>query len=636
MDLRDCLDQCSLGLLRQIAASHQVALPEPPARAEVVRVLAGRLLEPGYLAQYVGNLGDDERAALTLVVGEGGQVRSFALERQLRSASGGPGLQDADQAVSDLPAHLLQAGLLFRTFQAAGPDRGEVYVAPDELHPLLPKAPSVKEPTLVPAEPPVELRRCLASFNLLAMASFVRHWRQSGSSGRAGAGAGGQLDALSEETAELAVELAGRTPRERWTLLAHLGVRLGLLAREQGGLQPTERLAEWLGQGEAGERQLWTSYLHSEQWNDLERAGSGDARFVGRTADPTVSRGQVVKLVGTLPVDQWVLATDVERLIRERAPDFLREGFEVATSRLVDLESGEELVGSDSWERVEGPLVHYLLSGPLFWLGIVEWGLFGEEWDRLRVTSAGRAWLEGSDEALWPALDPFDLTEARKVVAPERCDLALLWDLEPYLAIERRGPPSEYHLNRASFARGLEAGGSLDELRRLLERAALGPLPTSFNQALERWAGRAGRYRLRPMVVLTAEDEAELNETLAKLESAGLVRERLGPRAVAITAARAGELADALERQGQLPEVDAALRLMAGRRAYPALVDQQTLEALLFCIRLVKALKPALAAEIPHADRLVQRLEQALGPIAAPRLARKARSVARQLRADLK
>jgi hypothetical protein len=630
MDLRDCLDQCSLGLLRQIATTHQVPLPESPARAEVLRVLAERLLQPGYLAQRVANLAEVERAALALVVAEGGQVRSLALERELRHRQG------SDLAAAELLAGLLQSGVLFRAFQATGADRGEVYVAPSELNQLVPPPPPSTRPTLPPVEPPAETRRCSPSFNLFAMASFVRTWRQTAAAGRPGAATGGQLDALSAETAELTVELPGRTPRERWTLLGHLGLRLGLFAREEGGLQPTERVPEWLGQGEAGERQLWLSYLNSEQWNDLERAGSGDARFVGRTADSGVSRAQFVELIRVLPVDQWVPASDVETLVRELAPDFLREGFEVSSSRLVDLESGDELVGTASWERVEGPLVKYLLGGPLFWLGVVEWGLANQGWDRLRVTSAGRAWLEGSDEALWPALDPIELTEERQIIAPERCDLALLWDLEPYLELQRRGPPSVYELKRASFARGLEAGGTLDELRKLLERAALGLLPPAFDQALDRWAGRAGRFRLRPIVVLTSEDEAEMTAFLEKLQDTGLVRERLGPKATSITPARAGDVADALGRQGQLPELDAALRLMAGRRAYPALVDQQTLEALLFCIRLVKAIKPALAAEIPHADRLTQRLEQALGPIVAPRLARRARALARQLRADLK
>jgi hypothetical protein len=630
MELRACLDQCALGLLRQIAAAHEVPLAEPAARAEAVQLLLDRLLAAGYLEHCLARLGQDERRALELVASEGGQLRGFVLERRLRRSAEPDG---ADSSSSRVLGSLLQSGLLYRVFQAVGPVRGEVYVLPDELVAFLPSTPAPEAVVPPPVAQPRESRRCSSSFNLFAMASFIRRWRQR--EARAPQ-ADGQLAALSRETGDLALELPGRSARERWTLLAHLGLQLGLFARQHGGLQATDDLEEWLGLGEAAERRLWTTYVAAEQWNDLERAGSGAERFVGRTADPPAARAQVLDVVRSLTTEAWVLGSDVERLVRARAPDFLREGFEIATSRMVDLESGEVLGGSGSWERVEGPLVNYLLTGPLFWLGVVEWGLGPDGWDRLRLTPSGQVWLDDSDEVLSPAPAPLKLSDERLVVASQRCDLRLLWQLEPYVDLERRGPPSEYRLTRASFAHGLEAGGSARDFRRLLERAVGGPPPLAFSLALERWSARAGRFRLKPMVVLAAEDAAELQALTDRPELSGLIRERLGPTAAAVAPARAGDLAETLERLGHIPEVDAALRLMAGRRAYPALIDQHALESLLFCLRLIKVLKPDLLSEIPDPERLAIRLEQALGPIAAPRISRRARSAARRLRNELR
>ena len=627
MKLRACLDQCSLGLLRQIAAAHQVVVAEPPARAELSGEIARRLAEPGYLATMLAGLGPLERAALQIVAEDGGEILSFLLERRLRQA---PGLDDAAGLAPEALRELSRLGLLYRLFQAVGPERGELYALPDELLPLLPTRQRQQElPSPREADEPSERRRCSSAFTLFAMASFIRRWRQR--EARAGR-ANGQLAELGEETAALTAELPGRTPRERWTLLAHLGLREELFIRVEGGLQPTEQLEEWLRAGPAAERRLWRSYVEAEQWNDLERAGSGAHRFGGRMAEPLETRATLLGAFREVLSERWVLAADVEGLVRDRAPDFLREGFDRSTAGLVDLSSGELLGGADSWERVEAPLIWYLLSGPLFWLGVVEWGGDGGSWDRVRLTEAGRSWLEDVDEALAPARDPFELTEERRLIAPLGCDLALLWQLEPYLALETRGPPSVYLLSRSAFARGLEAGGSPGELRRLLERAAGGALPLAFSLALERWGVRAGRFKLRPMVVLTAADPAELETVLERAEGSALVRERLGPAAVAVAPARAMDLAEQLERLGQLPEVDAALRLMAGRRAYAAQVDQTTLEALLFCLRLLRALDQSLVGEVPQADRLILRLEQALGPVAAPKIVRRARAAARRLR----
>jgi hypothetical protein len=631
VELRDCLDQCSLGVLRQIAAAHDVSVAEPPARAEIVQALSERLLAPGYLKRLVRDLRDDERQALELVAADGGQLRGFVLERRLRP----PESEDDDPASSRALSGLVQTGLLYRTFQAVGPIRGEVYVLPDELLPLLPPRPTAQAQPPAPVDAPGQTRLCSSAFNVFAMASFIRRWRQSVAAGRPPRSEG-QLVALSRETADLAAELPGRSSRERWTLLAHLGLQLGLFVRKEGGLQPTEAIEEWLSLGDAGEHRLWTTYVAAEHWNDLDRAGSGGERFAGRTVESPAARAQVLDMVRELSTEEWTLASELERLIRERAPDFLREGFEAAASQLVDLESGEVLAGAGSWDRVEAPLLAYLFGGPLFWLGVLEWGLGPDGWDRVRLTRAGRVWLEGSDEALVQTPAPLNLSDDLRLVAPQDCDLGLLWGLELYLELERRGPPSQYVLTRSSFGRGVQAGGSAAELRRLLERGAGGAPPRVFQSALQRWGEEAGRLRLRPMVVLTAEQADDLADVLERSEVAELLREPLGPKAAAVAPARAAELAEALERLGHIPQVDSALRLMAGRRAYSALVDQQSLEALLLCTELIKAVKPDLLGEVPHADRLIQRLEEALGPIAAPRISRRARNLARQLRAELR
>jgi hypothetical protein len=71
---------------------------------------------------------------------------------------------------------------------------------------------------------------------------------------------------------------------------------------------------------------------------------------------------------------------------------------------------------------------------------------------------------------------------------------------------------------------------------------------------------------------------------------------------------------------------------MAGRRAYAAMVDQETLAALLWAIRFARTLDPALTLEVVDAERLARRLEQALGSVAGPRISRRARAAARRLR----
>jgi hypothetical protein len=274
-----------------------------------------------------------------------------------------------------------------------------------------------------------------------------------------------------------------------------------------------------------------------------------------------------------------------------------------------------------------------VLAGPLYWLGVMEWGGDGERWDRVCLSDRGRAWLFDATPTPDPVSPrPCEHLPPRGLRAAPECDLGLLWQLEPYLELAQRGPPSEYQLTRASFARGLEAGGSASALRDLLEHAFAASLPQAMALAIDHWSSRGGRFQIRPAVLLTAADESELSAVLEHADIAGFVQERLGPRSAAIEPARAVELADALERSGSLAEVDAALQLMAGRRAYSALVDQHTLETLFVALQVIRSLKIDLGKGLPHADRLIRRLELALGDVQAPRLTRQARSLARDLK----
>ena len=93
------------------------------------------------------------------------------------------------------------------------------------------------------------------------------------------------------------------------------------------------------------------------------------------------------------------------------------------------------------------------------------------------------------------------------------------------------------------------------------------------------------------------------------------VRERLAPTVVEIAAADALELAAALRAGGQLPRVDAALRLAAEpKRAYAGLVDEQVLEFLLVSLLAFQVAWPERLSELEGSTALLERLEHQFPP----------------------
>jgi hypothetical protein len=128
--VRDALDELATSALRRVASSHGLAVDDATTRAELVERITDRLSDPVYVTELIDTLAADERAALSAARAGGGEIR-------------GP-LLDRDQPGAATP--LVERGLLFRTFAAAGPRRGEVFSVPEEILALLPAPPPAEQP----------------------------------------------------------------------------------------------------------------------------------------------------------------------------------------------------------------------------------------------------------------------------------------------------------------------------------------------------------------------------------------------------------------------------------------------------------------------------------------------------------
>src|SRR5260370_21459876 len=111
MLLREGLALSSTAALRRMASTHGLIHDDATTRGELIERLAERFLgDPTFLADQLERLPEDERATLQAARVSGGELRGLLVERDH------PGAGDA----------LVERGLLFRIFAAAGPLPGEV------------------------------------------------------------------------------------------------------------------------------------------------------------------------------------------------------------------------------------------------------------------------------------------------------------------------------------------------------------------------------------------------------------------------------------------------------------------------------------------------------------------------------
>ncbi len=551
MRLRDALDETATGVLRRIAASHGLPEDEATTRTELIDRLEERLADRVYLAELIDSLAEDERAALLAARASGGEMRGLLIDRDQPGAA----------------AALADRGLLFRTFAAAGPRRGEIFALPDELLEVLPEPPT-QEPPRTQAEAPEERRATDPAFSLFALASsLARHGSH-----------------IEHEVGEWSAEPGGADfgYPARWSFLRHLAHASGLL--DDHGAAPALRRA--LNDPVALAERLRRAYLHDRAISELASIGVEHAELL---AQPTLVRAAVLEAVDQLPEGAWLTLDDFSSWLARTRSDFLREQLDAR---------GLVLLESRPWSALEHRLLRYVVLGPLYWLGVIAASADGQLIARRGQAARGA----GPEPCVWDT--------APELIAPARAELGTLLAAERYLVLEQRGRSSRYRLVQQHVAAALGSGGSIEECRKLLVRLTRAPLPDAIEERLRTWRDRFGALVVRPAVLLEASTEQELDAALTEPSVQPFIQRRPSPTTAEVAAADALALAAALRASGHLPRVDAALRVGADpRRGYSGLVDEQVLEFLLVSLLAFQRVRPERLAELEGALSLLARLE---------------------------
>ena len=629
MMLDDALRECTLALLRRIAANHGIAVEPETLRGELARMIRDRLLDPGYLSGCLANLSAPELDLLRAVAEYGWTGKAFVLDRRFpRHAAGAAPVQAGDApAVS-----LLQKGLLFRAFAPIGDWRGEVYYVPEELWPTVsaafPPRTANERPDLRAGTVPDIAVENDPAFDLFCLLSLLQRTELRLSHGSP---ARSDLAKLEQESYPSARGPARERWEERWRFLLHLSMTCGWVVRQGAALRSARHAARALASSrEAVRDRLLERYLKDWSWNDLAAIGKVRQPLGGRRIDETAARRMLLHYLEELAAFEW---TDLDAFcdtLRSANPDFLREDYSSLEWAVVDTATDVEVYGPNSWDLVEREWVRHVLSGPLAWLGVVRWGRT-REGRTVGFQFVGLTNPRSAEPALKP---PRSENRSRvsiggdlKVLAPAGADLELVYRLEPYLELLRRDGVGLYRLSMASVLNGMERGGSLDELRELLARPSVEPPPPAVLSQIEQWAAAYGRLVISPAILLAAANPEDADSLEASPAIGACLRTRLGPASFLVAPERLGELLRQLKLAGIYPRVDPGTRIGVARAAT---TDLPLLRECLFALMLVRSLHGELGME--GGGAAIHRLEAILGPEESKEVSRRVQEAVRRAR----
>jgi hypothetical protein len=443
--------------------------------------------------------------------------------------------------------NLWYLGLLYRGFeQLPNGAMREVFFAPAELIPLLPllKAPDRSVEPLEIAATPTDIRssgEALAD-DLCTILShlhnnFVRvaepHWR-----------------AVIEP---LRLQLRDAHPA-RLDFLLHHAERAHLIKIVGQRLRPDpQHSTDWLRAPALDQlRVLFEAWRTNAAWHDLRRSHVVQVeKAVSLRSDVVAVRAAILAGLQAAVPGAWHTFAALFARMKAQSPDFLRADFD--TDYLRDAATGDYLRGFAAWDRVEGKLIQHVLSGPLFWLGLIDLDasaatfcltprgaqLLGLTHEAAEAAEVDRLFTVRSDATI-------HISAARRY---DRFQVARVADLIAIVNEEYR-----YRLTPSSLTRANSQKIPTEKVLAYLEQAADHGVPPTLAKAMQRWASKGTEVKVERAVIVQVKDAAILKRLRESPKTRGLAIEPLGPTAARINEKDWPKLVSILAEAGVLVE----------------------------------------------------------------------------------
>ncbi len=519
-----------------------------------VREVAHRLHQLN-LPEEMAYLPPEETEGLTDLVAAGGRIPVATFERthgEVRLM--GPGKLEREEPWLD-PVSATEAlwyrGLIYRGFDETADGTREFYFLPTELFAKFPqtavKGQVLKETAVVtPTLQPMPTPRATETADTSAVDDLTT------------------LLALAQKTSlqpdkldKLNLLLLNPQP-DRRSLLITLANEMGLVKQTEEGVRPSKQAVTWLKSSRESQLRALADAWSRTAWNDLRHTPGLQCEGDNWQNDPILAH---TALLDTLPRStEWFRLTDLVATMKMNDPDFQRPDGDYNTWYIRDLSSDDYLTGFESWDRVEGRLLHFLVQGPLSWLGLAETAEPTPGQWVFCLTERALAWLKNESPPSDIVHVPLVVQADGSLIVPHNADryarfqAARISEPQPV----ETGKPFHYRLTPHSLGEAREEGIPPERIIQFLEESSGRPVPAGVKRAITRWGEKGVEGRLETAVILRVRDAAILETLRTNPKTRDYLGETLGELAVVVR--QPHKLCEATAQLGLLLDVGSGIQ----------------------------------------------------------------------------
>ena len=268
---------------------------------------------------------------------------------------------------------------------------------------------------------------------------------------------------------------------------------------------PRERALEML-------RESWQK---SDTFNELRQLPG--LIFEGEwTNHPLETREFLLNLLEPIPDGQWWSIPAFVRDVKQKYADYQRPAGDYDSWFIKRATDGTFLRGFGSWDEVDGALLRYLITGPLYWLGFVDLASAEEKGQATAFRSSSVKQKEEKGKVTVGSNGRISVERLAPRTARYQIARFCHWE-------EEKPDEYRYRVTVNSLEKARRQGLKADQLLSILRKHASAPIPPAFVRALQRWEANGTEAQLESMVVLKVSKPEVLKE-LKEVQSGTLPR----------------------------------------------------------------------------------------------------------------
>lgn len=231
--------------------------------------------------------------------------------------------------------------------------------------------------------------------------------------------------------------------------------------------------------------------------------------------DAKNTRRFIINAVASVPRDTWWQLDSFVGDIQQSTPDFLRIHGNFNSWMIRDQQTQKLLTGLESWDKIEGTLIRFVIVKLLFGFGFVELAM-----NDLNVPTAFQ--LSDNAENLLrnlPVSETFD--EENKLVMNSEGTIETYPTTERVLRYQiarfadwmsKRNQNYSYQINASSLQKADEQNLRPAQLLRLIASSTSAPIPPTILKAIQQWESHGTEIKIQPMTVLKVNSEELLKK----------------------------------------------------------------------------------------------------------------------------